>query len=442
MRSMAALFTCALYLTACGGQQMPVALAPAMPQPIQTLRQAKPVAALAKSQTEHPGTHQEIQNQVIVKYKSGFSTQATTDRLPGSQVLDAFNTSGESAQLHQLPPNMTMNKALQSYQANKKVEFAIPNIRFDVQMEESTTQSEAATLNDPLSDQQWYLNTLQMPAVWQANGLGSDTVKVAVLDTGVDYTHPDLKDKVILGPDYIDRDNDPKDMHGHGTHVAGIVAAQLNNQTGIAGLAPNVKIVAVRVLDAKGGGSLFNIAKGIAYAANNGIKVINLSLGSPPGGVIMRTLANFIGSYAEMKGSLVIAAAGNEGGAIGLPAAASKFMAVGAVNNHNTLATFSNRGKQLSVVAPGVNILSTFPTYEVTANQSGLPQNYASLNGTSMATPMVAAHAALLWSRNPQLKPAQVRQKIESSATDLGAVGKDETFGYGLINIANSMAKL
>lgn len=440
MQRLAVLLTVIVGLTACGRSQMPLAVSQNVP--IHSMTDQQPKMIPLQAQTERPIANHEIKNQVIVKYKSGFSTQATSDRLPGSQVLDAFNTSGESAQLHQIPPHVSMNKALQAYQSNTKVEFAIPNIRFDVQMDAAETQPEQPPLNDPLSEQQWYLSSLQMPAVWQANGTGSESVKVAVLDTGVDYTHPDLKDKVILGPDYIDRDNDPKDMHGHGTHVAGIVAAQINNQTGIAGLAPNVKIVAVRVLDAKGGGSLFNIAKGIAYAANNGAKVINLSLGSPPGGVIMRTLANFIGGYAEMKGSLIIAAAGNEGGAIGLPAAASKFMAVGAVNNHNLLATFSNRGKQMAVVAPGVNILSTFPTYEVTANQNGLPQNYAALNGTSMATPMVAAQAALLWSRNPQLKPSQVRQKIESTATDLGAVGKDETFGHGLIDISRSLTKL
>src|SRR5690606_6641955 len=113
---------------------------------------------------------------------------------------------------------------------------------------------------------------------------------------------------------------------------------------------------AIRVLGEDGSGSLFNIAKGIAYAANNGSKVINLSLGSPPGGLVMRTLANFMASYAESKGALIVAAAGNEGGEIGYPAAASKFLAVGATNETNILASFSNRGPELDVVAPGVNI--------------------------------------------------------------------------------------
>ena len=131
---------------------------------------------------------------------------------------------------------------------------------------------------------------------------------------------------------------------------------------------------------------------------------------------------------------MIIAAAGNSGGTIGFPAAASEFLSVGAVNEDKYIASFSNRGKELDVVAPGVQITSTFPTYEVTANQLGLPHNYATLNGTSMATPMVSALAAMLWSQNPYLKPGEVRERIEVSATDLGSIGVDELYGYGLIN--------
>lgn len=441
----------ALILTACSGRAVTPVAVPA----VHTLA-SNQQSVVPNVQTEVVET---IKNEVIVKYRSGFSTQSAR-RLPGAEVLDVFNTDSEdNTQLHRLPKNTSLDNALASYKADPNVEFAIPNVRFQVQMSvwdrikkwwgndkeevvapsplpetEAAPQVKNIEAQDPLSGDQWYLNAMQMNQIWTDYGTGSTGVTVAVLDTGVDYDHPDLAGRIIKGPDYVDKDYDPKDMHGHGTHVAGIIAAGLNNQEGVSGLAPDVKILAIRVLDEDGGGSLFNIAKGLAYAANKGVKVINLSLGSPSGGGVMKTLANFIATYAEAKGSLIVAAAGNAGGEIGYPAAASKFLAVGAVNEERYLASFSNRGKELDVVAPGVNIMSTFPTYHVTANDLGLPQNYAALNGTSMATPMVAALAAMIWSQDPYLKPAEVRAKIENSATDLGAIGRDEMFGLGLIN--------
>ena len=407
-----------------------------------------------------------IQDEVIVKYRSGFSTQATRPAplVAGAKVLDTFNTNEDTTQLLHLPQGIKLDTALKTYQADPSVEFAVPNVKFKVQMGLSerlkrwwtgSTASAAPApepirkapqiasapveIKDPLSQDQWYLASLGMDQVWSDYGTGSSGVTVAVLDTGVDYTHPDLADKIIKGPDYVDQDFDPKDEHGHGTHVAGIIVAGLNNEQGIAGLAPQVKVLAIRVLDAKGSGSLFRIAKGIAYAANNGARVINLSLGSPPGGGLMKSLANFLAGYAERKGALIVAAAGNAGGAIGYPAAASKFLSVGAVNQQNYLASFSNRGPELDVVAPGVDIMSTFPTYEVTANASGLPHNYASLNGTSMATPMVSALAAMILSKNPYLTPAELRAKIEANTTDIGTIGRDDMFGNGLINPAKSL---
>lgn len=423
-----------------------------------------------------------IRNEVIVKYKEGFATQAA-QQIPGTQVLDGFTTNQVSTQLVHLPEKTSLEAALKTYQADPAVEFALPNVRFDVQMslpqsisnwwngkktqvlpsegqtntEETDPQpspspsdsgqeelsdppAQQSTGPDPLEDQQWYLSRMDMPQVWSEHGTGTSGVTVAVLDTGVDYTHPDLAGRVIKGADYVDRDYEPLDEHGHGTHVAGIIAAGLNNAIGVAGVAPNVHILAVRVLDKNGSGNLFNIAKGIAYAANQGAKVINLSLGSPPGGSIMKTLANFLAKYAEYKGALIVAAAGNSGGAIGYPAAASHFLSVGALNEDNYLASFSNRGAELDVVAPGVNILSTFPTYDVTTNALGLPHNYATLNGTSMATPMVSALAALVWSQNPYLTPEEVRARIESSAIDLGPIGRDDMFGMGMINPEGALA--
>ncbi|MBF2052080.1 MAG: peptidase S8 [Candidatus Sericytochromatia bacterium] len=442
-------------LSACTGQTFGPRLAMTDTPGFQPLAPAK---AHVSIQSAEP-----IQNELIVKYKAGFSTQSQR-RHAQAVLLDNFQTADESTQLHRLNGQQSLDEALRFYETDPGVEFVMPNLQFEVQMTPADQDQSIferirqwfwrdhtaavpelqpgarpavqtdSSAPDPLRGQQWYLNQLQMAEVWQNYGVGQSGITVAVLDTGVDYDHPDLAGKVLKGPDYIDKNYDPKDLHGHGTHVAGVISAQLSNQEGISGMAPQVQILAIRVLDARGSGSLFNIAKGIAYAANQGAQVINLSLGSPPGGSIMRTMANFLASYTEKKGALIIAAAGNSAGAIGYPAAASRFMAVGAVNEQKYLATFSNRGPELDVVAPGVNILSTYPTYEVTTNALGLSQNYASLNGTSMATPMVSALAAMLWSQNPYLTPAEVRERIENTATDLGPIGRDDMFGQGLIH--------
>lgn len=450
------LLLCSTLLTACNGQI-------AIP-----LQGTVPPRSQSSVSVQHEAI-ETIEDEVIVKYRSGFSTQASRPLPAGIQVLDAFQNADENTQLQRLPKNLKMDQALQNYAADPSVEFAVPNMRFKVQMnlldksknllkpvskssgqtlstravlpERVSTLSESIQAQDPLSGDQWYLADMSMNQVWTEHGTGSSGVTVAVLDTGVDYTHPDLDGRIIKGPDYIDQDFDPKDEHGHGTHVAGIIAAGLNNSQGITGIAPQVRVMAIRVLNAKGSGSLFHIAKGIAYAANNGAKVINLSLGSSSAGSIMKTLANYLASYADRKGALIIAAAGNAGGAIGFPAAASKFLAVGAVNEQKYLASFSNRGPEVDLVAPGVNIMSTFPTYDVTANESGLPHDYASLNGTSMATPIVSALAALVLSQDPYLTPGQLRERLESTATDLGSIGRDNLFGAGLINPIKALEK-
>ena len=446
-------------LASCTGQAVAPPSAPQGLQRLVPVQESVPEVQTSVAKT--------IEDEVIVRYREGFSTQSTRRKITGAEVLDAFNDS--NTQLHRLPKGVKLQDALSQYSADPQVDFAIPNVNFKVQMsfkervrkllgkdkevkvtptplnvrKQPKAQANAGDnveAKDPLSEDQWYLKTLNMNKVWSEHGQGQNGVTVAVLDTGVDYDHPDLAGRIIKGPDYVDRDFDPKDMHGHGTHVAGIITAGLNNQEGISGMAPNVSILAIRVLAADGSGSLFNIAKGIAYAANNGAKVINMSLGSPSGGKTMRTLANFLARYSAARGALIVAAAGNAGGPIGYPAAASEFLAVGAVNEEKYIASFSNRGEELDIVAPGVDITSTFPTYEVTANAAGLPQNYATLNGTSMATPMVSAVAAMMWSQNPYLKPSEVRERLENTATDLGTIGNDSLYGHGLLNPEAALA--
>ncbi|MCS7227214.1 MAG: S8 family serine peptidase, partial [Gloeomargarita sp. SKYB31] len=214
----------------------------------------------------------------------------------------------------------------------------------------------------------------------------------------------------VYGWDFVNNDNDPMDGNGHGTHVAGTIAA-LRNDFGITGVAYNARIMPVRVLDDRGSGLTSWVARGIRYAADNGAHVINLSLGGGFSQVVYDAIR-----YATSRGAVVVMAAGNDGWPNpGHPAwSATEFgLSVGAVNQNNQIAWFSNRAgtdpNRRHVVAPGVEILSTTPN-----------NTYRMYNGTSMATPHVAGVVALMLSANPNLTPAQARDIIAGSAIRLG----------------------
>ena len=283
-------------------------------------------------------------------------------------------------------------------------------------------------LVDPLERHQWALEpeTTSFRRTWNTN-TGSG-VTVAVVDSGVRKTHEELAGVVLPGRDLVTGTGDGSDdQNGHGTHVAGIVAAQANGR-GIVGGAPGVKILPVRVLDGSGSGYSSDVAEGIIWAADNGAKVINLSLG---GNVPSQATQEAI-QYAHAHGALVLAAAGNagqSGNAPLYPAAFPEPVAVGAINSAKQRAPFSNWGSYVDVVAPGDSIVSAWATSDTT---------YAWASGTSMATPYASAAAALVYAANPSFTGEQVRARLERTADDLGAAGRDQHFGEGLIDPANA----
>jgi len=237
-----------------------------------------------------------------------------------------------------------------------------------------------ALADDPLRPRQWGLTRLAAEQTW-AQGPAAGTL-VAVVDTGVDAAHPDLSAVTVPGLDLIAAGDGRTDAHGHGTHVAGVVAAVADNGLGGAGLAQGTRILPVRALQADGSGFDSDVAKGIAWAVDNGAKVVNLSLG----GDRQSSLLTASIDYAASKGVVVVAAAGNAGAAgdpVLYPAATRGVVAVGAVDADDTRPSWSSSGAHLAVAAPGVGILSTVPG-----------GGYASWNGTSMAAPFVAAAAA------------------------------------------------
>jgi len=288
-----------------------------------------------------------------------------------------------------------------------------------------------------LGGNKWALDVINAPEVWNQNITGNGIV-VAVVDSGVDYTHPDLDDNIwrnageiagngidddrngyiddIRGWDFVASDNNPMDMdfYGHGTHIAGAIAAERNN-FGITGVAPNAKIMPVRVLSAFGSGEPNNVAAGIRYAADNGANVINLSLGNE---FVPSTVVNNAIQYANNKGSVVVMAAGNSG--VDQPDYPARNadrlgIAVGSIDINGRMADTSNRAGSTALdylVAPGVDIYSTTPY-----------STYDTLTGTSMATPQVAGVAALVLNANPTLTPAQVENILTTTANRNGLTG-------------------
>ncbi len=283
--------------------------------------------------------------------------------------------------------------------------------------------------NDPYFPKQWGLKDINATKAW--NLTTNSSIIVAVVDTGVDYTHPDIAAHYIGGYDIVNDDPNPLDDNGHGTHCAGIIAAVIDNSIGVAGVA-NVKILAEKVLDSSGVGTDYNVALGIQYAVDNGSKVISLSLGSSTSSSVIESAVQ----YAWSKGAIIVAASGNDGNSsVDYPAAYPQVIAVGAINSSDKLASFSNYGANQELVAPGVNILSTFPTYPVYLNTTyGYPLDYAYLSGTSMATPFVAGVAALTWATHPNATNAQIRYILNHTAIDLGTPGWDPVYGYGKVD--------
>jgi subtilisin family serine protease len=358
------------------------------------------------------------------------------DRFNASRVRDLL---AGDVQVWRVPAGKELAIAEQ-LNADPAVAFAQPNYAYRV----------FSAPDDPGYSQQWAHPLIGSPDAWDIT-TGSVGVTIAIIDTGIDDTHPDLIHKIVPGFDFVDRDSDPRDEHGHGTHVAGIAAASSNNNAGIAGMDWQARIMPIRVLDAYGVGWDSDIADGITWAHQNGAKVLNLSLGGPGYSYAMQDAIN----AAHAAGSLVVAAMGNcrahddygcpTANPTTYPAAYDNVVAVAATNRWDSYAYFSQYGNHCDIAAPGgemsylhdVNgIYSTMPTYSVFLTQyTGLNTEYDQLQGTSQAAPHVAGLAALLRSMNSALTPDNIQKIIQSTAVDLGPPGWDVDYGHGRINV-------
>lgn len=268
----------------------------------------------------------------------------------------------------------------------------------------------------------WSLRLYGIPEQWRRSE--GEGVRVAVLDTGVEASHPDLRGAIEATKDFSRSRSGTDDRSGHGTHTAGTIGAR-RNETGVVGVAPRCRLLIGKVLGDDGSGTSEAVAEGVAWATEMGADVISLSLGSPQPS---RALRAAIGG-AIAAGRFVACAAGNEGRArsVNYPAKWPETAAIGAVDQEGRLARFSSRGPEVTVCAPGVNILSTYPK-----------AGYARLSGTSMATPFVAGVAALAIAERRESGGGGISQRafmelLAATAKDAGPPGRDDGFGAGLI---------
>lgn len=276
----------------------------------------------------------------------------------------------------------------------------------------------------------WGIDRVDAELVWPT-GNTADPIRVGVIDTGISLSHPDLAANIAGGVNTINPRKSANDDNGHGSHVAGTIGA-LNNSIGVIGVAPQVNLYAIKVLGANGSGYLSDVIEGIDWGVANGLQVLNMSLGTSVNSQLLHDAV----IRAYNASIVVVAAAGNSGGSVGYPGAYPEVIAVSATDINNQIASFSSRGPEVDIAAPGVSI---FSTYKGTG--------YATLSGTSMSSPHVAGVAALVLNTpvgaydtdaDNAWDPAELLAKLQDRATDFGLLGPDDLYGAGLVNAASA----
>ena len=342
---------------------------PTSPPPAPTLQFVQPAAPLPL-----PVPAQPVPNQVVITFNSNATAQERQTYI--EQI--GGTVSADLAGLNSVVVNVAAEVAEQPLPESAAVAVSEPDY-YAVAL--------GGEVNDPLYDQQWALPAIGAPAAWVS--LSSPTsVLVAVIDSGICADHPDLQGRILPGYDFVQGDSTPQDEFGHGCAVSGVIAANSNNALGIAGVAPNAQILPLRVLNAQGVGTYSNVAAAIVFAADNGARIINLSLGGSSPSTVLESAVN----YAASKGVTVVAAAGNTGGSVLYPAAYAPVIAVASVDQNLQRSSFSSYGAEIDLLAPGRDILTT-------RNDGG----YALFTGTSFAAPYAAGAAAVEFARGQQL---------------------------------------
>ncbi|MFC1812685.1 S8 family serine peptidase [Thermodesulfobacteriota bacterium] len=349
-----------------------------------------------------------MKDEILLKFHLGVSNQEI------QKILQKHNLKLSDGKLSKLgyikvkiPDERNVTSVIREIRKEYKLKVPEPNYITNI-----------LTVSDPLFNDQWYIPDINFDQAWE-KAESKHQIKLAVIDSGVDAGHPDLKGKILNGIDFVNDDIDPFDDHGHGTFVSGIITANAND-IGIKGLYGQARIIPIKVIDQNGLGTYEDVAQGILYAADNGAKVINLSIGGYSYSFMLQEAVD----YALEKGCIVVAAGGNDGIEQEIyPAAYPDVIGVSALGYNEEIWQDSNSGRHIDVSAPGVDIIST-----------GTGGNYVYASGTSASSAMVTALAAMLLSEKPDLSVPFIEKLIMQSAKDLGEEGRDKIYGSGEID--------
>lgn len=349
---------------------------------------------------------------ILVKPKPGLSESELSQELSihGGKAVDKIN--GIDVHIVELPPNVNEKAIAALLNHNPKFEFA----------EVDRLISSSSIPNDPYFGSSWHLPKIGAPAAWDLSvGTG---VTVAILDSGVDGTHPDLAAKMVPGYNFYDNNTNASDVYGHGTKCAGAAAAIGNNSLGVAGVAMNSRIMPIRVTGTDGWAYWSMITNGITWAADHGARVASISFDGAEASSSVQSAA----TYMRNKRGLVVTAIGNTGAYDSTPNPSSIITVAGTDSSDNR-ASWSSYGPAVDIAAPGVGIYTT--------TKGG---GYGTVNGTSFSTPITAGVIALMMSANPNLSSAQLESILLSTAVDLGTTGWDQYYGRGRVDAARAVA--
>ncbi|HUW08766.1 MAG TPA: S8 family serine peptidase [Anaerolineae bacterium] len=369
--------------------------------------------------SDQPSAVAYVPGEVLVQWRQGVASAVALSAIAreGLTVLEEF-ASLRSARL--AVPEGEEWSYVDKLGGHPLVDFAEPNYLAQA------TGDGSLYPDDPDWLKQWNMRRIAAPEAWPLS-TGAAEVVVAVVDSGVDADHPDLTENLLPGYDFVNHDADPDDDFGHGTHVTGILSARLNNTLGVAGLAPDISILPLKVLNDRGSGTYANISAAIQHAADSGASIISLSLGGESASaVLLQAVTN-----AHAAGVLLVASAGNQGrSGVYYPARYPEVMAIAATDHYDRWAPYSNWGAEVDLAAPGGTAADPI--------RSTAPGGYQWEYGTSMAAPHVAGAAALMRAENPALSPDEIADILRQTADKVGqhlySGGRNVYLGFGRLN--------